>query len=228
MLITNYDLKLVSFKKAIFTYPFKLEPLALLPPSFAGFNVILEILFSIVTFLLFYHSIKIFRIVQQERILIYGAAFFAISVSYVAKSFINLNIPYSYLIEIGMWINIIFYTLGVVMLAFVCLRSKDIKTFSLLLILSFLSIFSSTNMIFSFYLVNSILLIYVSLHYFSNYRSSRKQTSLMIFIAFLLLLFGKIHFIFSVNHSAFNVIGHMFELMGYVLMLFGLLRILKK
>ncbi len=204
-----------------------MQTLAIVPSWFSGFNAALDVVFAIVTFLLFYYSIKIFRIIQRTRVLLYGLAFLSISASYIVQSFFDFSTA-GQVPEWGLYSIIFFYTLGTVLLAFVCLRSREIKMFSLILVLSLLSISLTANKVTAFYIVSSILFIFVSLHYFDNYRSNRQFKTLIIFVAFIFLLFGKIHYIFALNHGEYTVIGHMLELVAYILIFYGLLRTIRK
>jgi hypothetical protein len=107
------------------------------------------------------------------------------------------------------------------------LNTKSKRAYILIAVLSFIFILFSENIIYSFYLLSSIFLILIVFHYILNYFDNQDSKTLLVLTAFIFLLFGSIHFMFSVDHALFYIIGHFLELIAYVLTLINLLLVLK-
>jgi len=215
----------------------------IVPPWFLGYNIILEAIFALVTLIVSRYAFKIHRLTEQRQLRLFGTAFLAISISYFIQSFLNLAIL-SNLTEkichmvkaenintlnlIGIYTYVIFFSFGLLMLFYMTLKIKDIRIFSFLLIVVLSAIFVSINVLFMFYLISSIILLSVCLHYLKNYLDKKQPKTLLVLVAFVFLLFGRVHFIFALNHGTYYVIGHILEFGAYGLILINLLRVLSK
>jgi hypothetical protein len=76
-----------------------------------------------------------------------------------------------------------------------------------------------------FYMVSSILLIFILIQLIANYMKNKQARQLFVIVGFAFLLFGRAHFVLAVNHSLFYAIGHILELFAYALILANLLSI---
>ncbi|HLG25116.1 MAG TPA: hypothetical protein VI564_09360 [Candidatus Nanoarchaeia archaeon] len=212
------------------------------PYWFVGYNVMLEILFSAVAFLVGAYALKIYKISGQRQSKLFGISFLMIAASYFIQSALNFASGYSmsqgcnmqsmssmyYLNTLGIYSHMILFTTGLVTLAYMALRIKDPKAYFLFVAIAIGTLLISSNKLHFFYVISSILLIYLSFFYLKNYLQGRKKNALIVFIGFLFLLFAKIHFIFSIDHSIFYVAGHMLEFVAYVLILMNLITVLRK
>lgn len=217
--------------------------LFLVPRWFFGYDIAFELAFAIISLLVSIYAFKIYKLTENRQIRLFGIAFMLFSISYFLQSILNYailqqlsdrlcyvfhmcNVPT--LNFIGIYIHFIFFLSGLITLNYITLKIKSKKTFSMILIIITLSVISSANKIYLFYLISSILLIYIVWHYLKNFLKNKKFKNLIVLIAFVFLLFGNIHFIFSVNHSLFYVLGHALELIAYLLILLNLILILRK
>ena len=213
------------------------------PQWFNGYDVVLELLFAVITIivaLFAYRTYKTTNLVYSKYL---SLAFMFIGFSYIVQSVINFLIltnlnqsvcgfmkinSIAYFNTIAMYVHMIFFTVGLVLLAYMTFKIEKKVILFLLLALSFIVLFFGSNSLYMFYLLSSIYLMIVSLYFVKNYLKNRKFTTMMIAIAFLFLLFGSIHFLFSVNHQLFYVIGHLLEFVAYVLILINLIMVRKK
>jgi len=217
--------------------------LYMVPNWFLGYDLILELAFAIISLIVSIYSFKIYRLSEQTQSKLFGIAFLFISISYFIQSFLNFTIisklneniriilkiiSVNVLNTIGIYAHILFFITGLITLTYMTLKIKSAKTYSLLFITIILSLVFSSNKLYLFYLLSSILLIYILIHYLTNYLKNKQSKTLLVLAAFAFLLFGSIHFIFAVNHSLYYVIGHSLELIAYLLILINLILVVRK
>ena len=213
------------------------------PLWFYGYGVGLELGFAFISLIVALFAFRVYRRTSQRYVKLFGISFLLISISYFVQSIFNfliikkLNEPISRMMKLysvvtfdnlGMITHIIFMTLGLAILAYITFKEKKYRLLWLLIVSPLLAIFFSRNMLYIFYLFASIYLIFIEWHFITNYIKNKKTTTLLIAIAFLLLLFGNFHFLFGVNHQLFYVLGHIFELVAYLLILTNFYLVLKK
>jgi hypothetical protein len=204
------------------------------PPWFFGYDVALELAFAIITFVVALAAFRVYRLTDQRQPQLFGIAFMLLSVSYVVQSVMNfliiskmheqvcqLMLLQSVILfdTLGIYTHIVLSITGLVLLAFMSFRSERRRLLLLLLLLSLLTIFNSANSLYIFFLVSSLLLLFITWHLIDTYIDNRDPKTLLIVIAFMLLLLSNIHFILSVDHHLFYVIGHIFEFIAYGLIL---------
>ncbi|MEK6983330.1 MAG: hypothetical protein AABX33_02055 [Nanoarchaeota archaeon] len=215
---------------------------AIVPHWFAGYNAILEMMFFVVTLLVGAYALRIYQLSGQRQSKLFGISFLMISAAYFIQSILNFVASYSMaegcnmrsmtithsLSNIGIYAHMILFMTGLVTLAYMTLKIKDVKAYALFLAAILAVLLLSSNKLYFFYALLSILLIYISFYYLRNYIKSKKMSALIVFAAFLFLLFGKIHFIFSIDHGAFYIGGHLLEFVAYALILINLISVVRK
>lgn len=212
--------------------------LFLVPQWFIGYDLFLELGFALICLLVSFYSFKVYRLTLENSSKLYAISFLFISLSYFIQSFINiLLLPqlFNPILSnnevvwniVSIYVNLVFFTMGLLTLTYMTFKIKNSNVYSLLLITTLFSLILSYNRVYLFYVLTSIFLAYISLFYLKNYINKRKITSLLVFIAFCLLLFSQFHFILSVNHSLYYMLGHFFELIAYILILLNLVIITK-
>ena len=215
---------------------------AIIPRWFFGINIGLELLFAVISLLVSTYSFKDYKLSGQRQPKLFGISFLFISVAYFIQSLLNFALI-SKLTEsvcmmakmsaihnlniTGIYAHILFFTAGLITLTYMTLKLKDNRIYILFFMLVFLALFASANKLYLFYLLSSILLIHICYYYFRSYLNTRQVRILIVFIAFVFLLFGRIHFIFALNHGTYYVIGHFLELIAYGLILANLLIVIK-
>lgn len=215
----------------------------LVPGWFVGYDIALELAFAIITIIVSLYAFKIYRLSGQSQSRLFGLSFLFISISYVIQSLLNFaimeqleeNISRAIALNnvallnfIGIFIHIIFFMSALITLSYMTLRVRSAKVFSLLCAITFLALFFSTNKLTMYYVLASLMLIYICIHYLGNYWNNRQTKALLVFIGFVFLLFGTIHFIFSVNQAFYYFLGHALELIAYIFILINLILVVKK
>ncbi len=215
---------------------------AIVPHWFAGYNALFEVLFFAVAFLVGIFALKIYKLSGQRQSKLFGISFLMISASYFIQSALNFASSYSmaggcsmqtmssmHALNIaGIYAHMLLFTVGLVTIACMALKIKELKAYFLFAAIAIGTLLFSSNKLYLFYVISSILLIYISFFYLRNYLKNRKANALIVFTGFLFLLFAKIHFIFSIDHGTFYVAAHLLEFVAYVLILINLIRITRR
>ena len=213
------------------------------PEWFFGYDVFLEIGFAIISLLCGYYAVKIHKLTEQIPPKLFGISFFLISASYFVQSFVNFAIisklnenmcmalrinDVVFLNTIGIAIHMILFISGLSLLTYMSLKIRSWRVFILIWLICLMSIIFSLNNLYIFYMIASLMLVFVCIHYLQIYLRKRKTRNLLSLVAFAFLLFSTLHFIISVDHALFYMIGHILEFIAYILILINLLLALKK
>lgn len=205
------------------------------PAWFYGYDIILESSFAIIAMVVALFSFRMYQKTRSSSVKLFGIAFMLISISYIIQSILNFMIITSLNQEIcrmvklrsvvmfeniGLLIHIVFFTIGLALLLYTTLRTKNTRLLWLLIIISFgVSFLGSLYM---FYFISTVYLAFISWHYIQNYLRKRQGNTLLIAFAFVFLLFGHFHYLIAVDHQTFYVIGHLLELFTYLLLAINL------
>ena len=128
----------------------------------------------------------------------------------------------------GIYAHMIFMMIGLATLVYMTFKTKKYRILWLLISTSLLVLMLSKKTLYTFFLLSTIYLIFISWHFIENYLKNKQTKTLLVAIAFLFLLFGRIHFMFSINHDVFYAIGHVLELFAYLFILWNLCLVRKK
>lgn len=214
-----------------------------LPSWFFGYNIGLELAFAIITLIVSFFAFKIYRLTDQRQSKLFGYSFLFISAAYFLESLLNflivskLNDNISIFLKMQdvfvlnnaeLFTHMLMFMMGLLTLTYMTLKTKNTRTFIILIAITILALIFSTNRLYLFYLIATVLLIFICIHYVQNYFKNKQTNTLLVLTAFLFLLFGHFHFIISVDHALFYIIGHFLELAAYLLILANLLLVLRK
>jgi len=214
-----------------------------IPDWFFPYGLFFGLAFAIITLAVSLYSFKVYRLSGQRQSKLFGAAFLFFSASYFIEFFLNLSIVSELnekiislidfqdiitLTNLSMVVHMTLFTLGLITLFYMILGVKNKWIYSGLMLVSVLFLLLSANKIIFFFILSSILLIIISIYYLRHAIKHKNSKSVLMVIAFFLLLFGHIHFIFSINYEIEYALGSFLELASYILILVNLLRVLKK
>ena len=212
------------------------------PQWFFGYDVLLELSFAVITMLVSFYAWKIYKVSEERNLRLFSMAFLFISISYIVQSILNfvilerldddiagiINLQSVYLLNLfGIYMHAILFLIGLLILTYVALKIYSLRTFVLLSLLVFGSLYFSPYKTFMLFLISSILLGFIVYYYLTNYWNNRKATSFIVLIAMVLLFVGYIQFLFATDNSIYYVIGHLLEFAAYILVLNNLLIILR-
>lgn len=213
------------------------------PEWFFGYDAALEFLFAIITIIVAGLAFHIHKRISEKQTKYLGFSFLFIGIGYLFQSILNffvvteLNEKITEIINlrsiilfntIGTDIQIFFMLIGIVLLTFMTIEPKNKKILYILLGITGLAIIFSFNPLYMFYAISSFLFIIIAEHFIINFKKHKQPKTLLIAIAFILLFFSKIHFLFAINHELFYVLGHLLELLAYSLILINFFMVLKR
>jgi hypothetical protein len=217
--------------------------LSFVPEWFITYGLAFGLTFAVISLAVSIYSFKVHRLSGQRQSKLFGFAFLLFSISYFIQFFLNLAIISELketilnaiefqdvitLNNIAIFSHMILFTLGLVTLIYMILGIKNRWIYSGLMFISVLFLFLSANKVNFFYILSSVLLVVISVYYLQHSIKYKNTRSVLMVIAFFLLLMGHIHFIFLINHEIEYVLGSFMELSAYILILVNLIRVLKK
>jgi hypothetical protein len=205
----------------------------LIPDWFFGFDIGMEILFSIVTFAIAIYSWKIYNLTKERKIKLFGIAFALIGFSYLIWAFANIwfvsvvsdgiksvNLEnFIFLDTFAAYSFMILFTLGLVFIVYISCDLKEVKSFSLILGLSLMVIGASHYKLVTFRILSVFLLLFIVMRYLNEYAQKKTKNSLAVLVAFTFLLIGSVDFMFSSSYYQTYVAGHFLELSAYLILL---------
>lgn len=214
-----------------------------LPKWFFSYDVILELAFAIILFLVAFLAFRIYRITGHKPIRLLGIGFLFISLSNFIESMLNFlmiaktdygtfylfkNLSLSFLNYLSVNSYLIFTILGLTTLLYMSFKTEKIRILGFLIIISLLFIFLSKDSVYSFYILATIYLIFISAFFIETYLKNRKFDALLIALAFIFLLIDRALFVFLFDRELSYVLGHFPELIAYLLILLNFYLIKKK
>lgn len=214
----------------------------IIPNWFFGFDIAMEVLFCIITLMVAAVALKINYLTKDRKTKLFGISFLLIAISYIIWAginiwFVNLSpegiraLSIQSLAMIGvlsLYAYMILFTGGLATLAYLTSDKKSGKIYYLIFGLSLLVIFASLDKLISFRILSLFLISVIAFHYFEDYFAFKNKKSSLILIAFLLLFFSSLVFIFSDIYYQAYVVGHILELVSYALVLITLIKSVKK
>lgn len=213
------------------------------PPWFCGYDALIEFIFAVVTLLVGIYAYKVYSLTGQRSSYLFSISFFFIAFSYLILAIYNLflltdlnqkictiaNISNVTLFtNTQMYLHLLFYLTGLMILLYITLRVSCKKVFSLVAILVFSAFVLTLQNPFGVYIIGSILLTYISGYYLQSYLKKKTSARLIVFLGFGLLLLANILFIFAFDYGAYYIVGHTLMLIAYMLILINLVLLLRK
>jgi len=205
------------------------------PAWFLGYDVTLEVLFAVMTFVVSLFTKKIYEKDKDRASLFISLSFFSISVSYVLQAAINLilllNIDHIPVLPVKIMpvdlftiLVYVHFTLMIFgLIVFTCMTLKTKKTtLSLLTLITLTIIFLSENTLLTYLILSAIYLAFISKHYITILLKKKRKEPLLdatvwIIMSFILLFSSKAHFLLSVQYEILYVVGHIFEMFAIIL-----------
>jgi hypothetical protein len=215
----------------------------LAPAWFFGVDVIFQLIFGVITLLVAVYAFHIYKVTEKRQLEIFGLSFLLISISYLIQSLFNflvlskldegvcnaMKIPSVALFNtMGVFAHMIFMTGGLVLLGFMTFKTSKIRIFWLMLASTLLAVLLSLNHLYVFYVMTSVFLLFIAWHFIENYSKKKQTKTLLVAIAFVLLLLGRMQFVLALNDPMFYVIGHVLELFAYLFILWNFLLVRKR
>ena len=209
------------------------------PEWFFGVDASLEAFAALTALLVAFAAYKIYRATKEKRYGFFAGIFVLLTLSFAARAIAdafleeifdvgkaNLSAPSIFLA--GYVTHIILALAAYIFLIVLTYRITDRRISTLFFLITIPGMLVSASYFLSFYGLGAILLAFVSIAYFQNYRKVGSAASLMVFISFLLLTLAQVQFILDIFKKILYVSAHITQAAGYLLLLVALLKILFK
>ncbi len=217
----------------------------LVPNWFYGYDIASEIFFGLVALFVALYAWKIYKMSGERSSKMFSASFMFISASYFILAFLNLFIISSLseggfrglsfsdfsnilvLSTFSLYLNLLFFVTGMALLAYTTLKTDKKRTLYMILAVAYAAVILSVNKITAAYVLASIFLAFVVVHYLFEYKENNNKITGAIFLAFVLLLIKNIEFLFVQRSYIHYIACHGIELVAYAIILGSLITILK-
>jgi len=212
--------------------------------NWPGYDVVLELLFGMISLVLSLFAFKVYRETDQRQTKLFGIAFLFMSLSYFVQSLFNFLIIsaakgavckvmyvsiFNWYNFLGVYTHILLMTMGLVVLTYMTLKVQKPMLLWMMLLISLTALFFSEEHFFTVFLIlSTVYFIFISIHFVNNYRKNKDRKSLVVALAFLFLLFGSINFIFCTQADIFYLAAHLLALVAYLFILLDFYLVLKK
>ncbi|MGM5480535.1 MAG: hypothetical protein ACQESC_03685 [Nanobdellota archaeon] len=217
------------------------------PSWFSIIEIIIQLLFVTVTFLIASTSYRIYRICKQKTTLLYGLGFLGVGIGYLMQAvlhlFLLINISSKDILSLApieaaknsaiqlstipTVLGMTATTIGLALIAFVALKQKDSKVLGIFIILGLIGI--TTPLYHIIYpLIASVFLGFITLQYYKLHEQRKTTQSMIVYSGFGFILLGMLLHTLAKYSSAFYISGHIVALAGFVLLLWSLIKVVKK
>ena len=208
-----------------------------------GIGAISEVLFAVVTLLIAFFAIKIYKLTRVDSYKLFGLGFIFIACAYLFKSLVNLFLFLEYvrpgaiaskltdistLFGYSIIVHIILMVLALLLLFNLVLKIKNRTVFLVLMILTFFPLVLTSMHYSIFYALASLFLVVLFAYYFRNYLKVRKKSALMVALGFGFIFLAHFLYIFIEYRNLYFVLGHISEFIGYLVLLIGFIKVLRK
>ncbi|MFW6378492.1 MAG: hypothetical protein ACOCZV_00550 [Nanoarchaeota archaeon] len=217
------------------------------PYWFSFSQIVIQLIFTIVTFLIAYKSYSVYKICNQRTSKLYAYGFLGVTIGYLMQAllhtFVVANVSSNDIISvvsqemartstiqlsaIPVIIGMVATLIGLSIIAFVTLRVKNEQVLLLTMILALISIITPFYPI-TYHLTASVFLIFITIQYYRRFEEKRTGNSQTVFLGFLFILLGTILLTLTKMMSATYIIGHFVALFGYILLLWSLMKVVRK
>jgi hypothetical protein len=210
-----------------------------------GIDSIIELLIIIVAGIISLYSHKIYKILQDKNYRFFSWAFLFIAISFVFKIVSNFTVlqririqgvnfvytvlsqpSYMPIVDFACFtIYKIFYLLGFLMLFLIITKTDKKDKIFLYIYLSIITILFSIYFNFVFHITIILILLFLVMHFYENHKNHRTTNSLLVLIAFLILLFSHLFMIFSDMDYLDYILAEGLMLIGFLSLLINQIKI---
>jgi len=219
-----------------------METLYVLPNWFFGADIILELLFAVITLAIALYAFKIYRLSDQRELKFFGISFSFFSLSYLfwaANNFFLLSVlgdesrelslqDIGFYNHIGIYLYLSALMLGAVTLLYTTLKTESKRTYLLLVILTATTFIFSANKAAPFYTILAIFFLFIFGHYYAECQKTTNKLTKRNTLAMGLLFLASVVFIFAPNYYVNYIIVHALHGIAYALLISSLVSVINK
>ena len=220
------------------------------PGWFNGWDIVIESFGFIVALFIALFSWRIYRLHKENRFAYFSLAFILVALGLLVKAGTSSILYFTPVRDVaadvlrpvagaGLKFSYLWYRSGFLLhmipmlgawllLFFISQKSRarlhkfhEVTQMALFIYLILLISIVANFKYFVFYLTSSVLLALIVLNYYKHALNLPKKTnSLLVMLAFLLILLGNLFFVFVFLQNGLYVIGELFQLVGFLLLLY--------
>lgn len=207
-----------------------------------------EILIILVSLIISYYSRKIYHIINDKNYKLFSISFLIIAIAFVFKIFSDLTILHKIEIENANFVFVIFsqlkymqlinfisfnlfkifYLTGFLILFLIVNKENEKGEVVLFFYFSLVTVILSIYFNFIFHLTLLFIITFLIIHFYKNHKKVRNMNSLLVLLAFIILLISHFFFVFSDAYSMLNLIGGIFLLIGFLNLLVNQVKLVRK
>lgn len=227
---------------SMLSLPYGLPSYVFSPHWFYGFDSIIEIIATITCILLIFYSYKCYKLTSENRYRYFSAAFLSLTVAFVSKVIGSVAIyepvikqtilgktvqitfkamTVSRVNAIAFVFYILFMILGFMILFLIVSRLswKDKRVIAMLVYFVFVASWLGVVHYQLFYFTTFAMLCLIAYSYATNYRDIKSKNSLLVAIAFSILLISHFFFVFVIYSRTLYVMAEIIQLIGFLCLL---------
>jgi len=213
--------------------------------QFYGIDSIVEFFIIIVSLIISYYSHKIYKVIKENNYQFFSWAFLSIAVAFLFKIISNLTILHTIKIEKANfiitflyeyeWIDIlnfisfimykVLFIAGFLFLFLIITKTKKKEGILLFVYFSLITILFSVYFNFIFHLTLVIIMSYLVMHFYMNYKTLKTRNSFFVFFAFLVILISEFSFVFIGLHPLFYLLGEVLLLVAFITLLLNQIKL---
>lgn len=205
------------------------------PPWFFGVDATLEAIIAVIAFFVTVASLRVWRVTKEPKYGWFTASFGLLTMSFLARALTDTIVeellfacPKQYLPMIfyfGYLTHIVLALIAFTMLFSVTHKIENRKVVALLYLILIPSLILSSSYFLSFYGLSFVILLFITIAYYQNYKKVQNGPSGMVFIAFLLLTLAQAFFLLEAFNDWWYVLAQAGQAMSFILLLLALLTI---
>jgi hypothetical protein len=213
--------------------------------NFYGIDSLIELITFGVSLIIFYYSRRIYHIIKEENYKFLSFGFLSLAAAFFFKIISNLTVLYkielteinlvNFVVEkfemmntinfVSFTLYKIFYLAGFLLLFFMVADIKNKEKEILFFYLGFITILFSMYFNFIFHMTIVVILIFITIHFYENYKKVKTQNSYLVFLAFLIISFSHLFLIFLGVQPLFYLFGELLILAGFSFLLINQIKI---
>jgi len=212
------------------------------PQTFFALGASFEVLAGLTAFLIGFFGLKVYNYASDKKYYWFSLAFFFISISFFAGSFVHLLLyldlkePLMGLFKVidfaisSVYVVLLLSAYTLLLSVSSNLSNKRVVLF--ILLLSCLMVFmagSTENLLRTFFLLLFLMILFVTLNYFENFARKTNIATLLSFLAFVSMTVGHgmlyAKSLLTYLTPLLYMGGYFFLLFGYIILLFSVVRL---
>lgn len=218
-----------------------MERLYILPKWFLSYGLGLELLFALVTLVVAIYTFKVYRLSKQSQLKYLSLGFLSIFLSYSIWFLLNffalaeltenlkvLEIGHAItFINLGAFTHISLFLIGLILISYATFMHNNKKATLLVSATIIIAFIFSVKISSMFYVFSSILMVFIMLHFISEYTERRNPRLILMTLAFAFLAIGTFELLFSGANYIHCILGHLLTLLAYGLIITNLVKTLQ-